>query len=83
MGPPYYGNRDIMRTIFPAIIQFVAFNKDLLEIQTTVSVLLLANRTVSVNWYSNCTFIAVSAPIYNYFTFNAFDQAFPEMSVLK
>lgn len=73
MGLPYYDNRDTIRTVFPTIIQFVAFNKDLLEIQTTISVLLLANRAVLVNWYSNCTFIALSTPIYNYFKFNAFD----------
>lgn len=58
LGLPYYDNRDMIRTIFPTIIQFVAFNEDSLEIQTTISVLLLANRAVSVNWYSNCTFIA-------------------------
>lgn len=73
MGLPNYDNRDTIRTIFPTIIQFVAFNQDLLEIQTTISVLLLANRAVLVNWYSNCTFIALSTPIYNYFKFNAFD----------
>lgn len=32
MGLHYYDNRDMIRTIFPTIIQFVAFNKDFLEI---------------------------------------------------
>ena len=51
----YYDNRDMIRTIFPTIIQFVAFNNDLLEIQTTISVLLFVDRAVSVN----CTVIAL------------------------
>jgi hypothetical protein len=49
IGLSYYDYRDMIRTIFPTIIQFVAFNKDLLEMQTTISVLLLANRAILVS----------------------------------
>jgi hypothetical protein len=61
----------------------VAFNKESLEIQTTIPALLLANRAILVSGYSNCFIIAISTSIYNYFKTNGFDQAFPEISMLK